>query len=377
MDTGWLHPVVTASGPFASVHVDVSRAEAASGRELEVRWAGISDRLLSQGAPKELVSSIEDRVMEPTGRAGEQGRSIVATPDAALLDRVLPRAPLRSSGTYGLVPHLMPAVRATAHTVPYGLVEVDHRGADVTLVGAFGDLDTREVEGGHDVLHKFGGGGWSHRRYQMRVEDSWERNATAVAEELDRVVGQHRPRLLVLTGDPHARSYVREHASGRVADLLVDVEGGGRADGVDREAVAERVDDVVRAHVQSRMGDVVARFEQEIGRGGAAVQGLPAVVDALRGGSVEVLLLHDDPSSTEQLWAGSEPLQLGTTADEVLALGADDVVRDRADAILLRALVAQSGAVELVEGVESLKSLKSGIGALLRFDVRPPVPGRG
>ncbi|MFZ5871061.1 MAG: Vms1/Ankzf1 family peptidyl-tRNA hydrolase [Actinomycetota bacterium] len=374
MQTGWLQPVVDAPGPYASVHVDVTRTDQAAGEELRLRWAAVRSSLSDAGAPADLVGELEERVLAPTGLPGEQARSLVATEKGVLLDRVLPRRPLRDSGTWGPVPHLMPVVRALAGTLPYALVEVDHAGGDITLVDAVGrPLEQQEVEGGHDVLHKYGGGGWSHRRFQMRVEDSWERNATAVAERLDAVLAEHAPQLVLLAGDPAARTYVRRHASGRVADRLVDVEGGGRSEGVHAEAFAERVEEALARHRQTQMGEVLARFTQERGRDGAAAGGLAAVVDALRAGAVDVLLLHDDPSSTARLWAGDSPLHLGTTEDEVRALGSTTATQDRADAVLLRALVAQKGDVELVEGEDVLPD---GIGALLRFDVRPPVPGR-
>lgn len=374
METAWLQSVVETPGPYASVHVDVSRTDAAAQEELRLRWAAVRRSLAEDGAPDDVVAVVEERVLAPTGLAGEQGRSIIATPGGVLLDRVVPRRPLRDSGRFGSVPHLMPVVRALEGTAPYALVEVDRAGADVTLVDAMGrPAEEAQVEGGHDVLHKVGGGGWSHRRFQMRVEDSWERNATAVAEHLDDVVARNPVDLVLLTGDPQACTYVRRHATGRVAERLVEVEGGGRNEGVHPEAFARRVDEVLAAHGQRRMGDVLARFEQERGRDGAAAAGLPGVVEALRGGAVEVLLLHDDPSSTAELWAGEQPLHLGCTEDEVRALGSASATTDRADAVLLRALVAQKGEVVLVEG-ESM--VDGGVGALLRFDVRPPVPGR-
>lgn len=120
------------------------------------------------------------------------------------------------------------------------------------------------------------------------------------------------------------------------------------------------------------MGDVLARFAQERGRDGLAVEGLGRTVEAVRAGAVETLLLADDPSSTDRLWTGEDPLQLGVTADEVLSLGATDPVEDRADAVLLRALVAQSAGVDLVQGDGGPSG---GIGALLRFDTRPQQPG--
>lgn len=374
MQTGWLQPIVTAEGPFASVHLDATRAEATANHEVELRWEAVRAQLLEQGAPQSVVKSIEGLALAQTGLPGEQARSIVATDAGVLLDRVLPRRPVRDSGTYGPIPHLMPVVRALAGTFPYALVVADHTGADVTFVDAVGrPADSHEVEGGHDVLHKYGGGGWSHRRFQMRVLDSWERNAEAVAKDLDKVVAQHAPELVVVGGDPHAKGYLRQHASERVASLIQEVDGGSRAAGADEEAFEERVEEVLARHRQTVMGELAARFEQDRGRGGAIADGLGAVVDALRGGAVDTLLLQDDASSTATLWAGDEPLHLGSTRDEVLALGSTTAVEDRADAVVVRAVAGQDARIELVEGMELLTG---GIGALLRFDVRPPTPGR-
>jgi hypothetical protein len=374
MDTTWLTPVTDATGPLASVHLDVTRTDASAAHEVELRWHAVEEQLRAGGAPDGVVAAVRRVMLRPSGLPGEHGRSVFAGADGVVLERVLPRRPLRDSASYGLVPHLMPVVRALAGAVPYALVEVDRTGADVSVVDAFGvEREEHEVVGDHDVLHKFGGGGWSHKRFQLRVEDSWERNATAVARDLDRLVGRERPALVVLAGDAHARGYVHSHASGRLAPLLVDVEGGGRADGVSLEALTERVEAALSRYRLSRMGDVLARFEQEHGRSGLAAAGLPAVVEALREGAVDTLLLADDPSSTARLWAGRDPLQLGTAADDVRALGSDVALEERADAVLLRALVAQRGQVELVEGAADV--LPGGIGALLRFDASPPVPG--
>lgn len=353
MDTHWLHDVVTAAGPVATAHVDVTRTEAGSAHEIDLRWAAVSDQLRASGAPSEIVDAVGERVLRPTGLAGQQQRSVLATADGILLDRVLPGRPRVDVGAYGLVPHLMPLVRAAAAAAPYLLVDVDHTGAEVTVVDAFGHDTTHAVEGGHDELHKVRGGGWAHRRLQSRVEDSWERNAAAVAADLDKAVAAHHPALVVLGGDATSIGLLRAHASPRVLALLVD------------EPAEERLAE----YRMLRVREVVQRYADA---DRTAVDGLGGVVDALRQGAVDTLLLVDDPSSTDRLWAGEQPLQLGTTEADVRALGAQDVVEDRADAVLLRALVAQSGAVELVTGTK----LRHGVGAILRFDIRPPTPGR-
>jgi len=90
------------------------------------------------------------------------------------------------------------------------------------------------IDGGHDVVHKMREGGMSHRRMQTRAEDSWERNADAVAAELDRVVATREPELVLITGDVRAVALVRDGVGQRAAELLVEVPGGSRAQGMKR-----------------------------------------------------------------------------------------------------------------------------------------------
>ena len=367
MQLNWLQPVIAGEGPFTSAHLDVTRIGPQPDREVRLRWAGVRRELEQQGAPDAVLEAVGERVLSPTGQHGQAARSVVAGPDGVVLDRLLPFPPSRDCGVHGVVPDLVPVARAVDSSLTYLLVEVDRKGADVSVVDSLiGRLEEHDVEGGHDELHKVPGGGWAHRRYQNRVEDSLERNAEAVARDLTRVVERHRPNLLLVTGDQVARSAVRDHLGKAVLDLVVPLDGGGRADGVHQSSLDAQVAAALDRHRQTRMGEVVARFTQASGRGSAAASGVADVVAALAAGAVETLVLHAESLAEQQLWAGTEPLHLGTSADAVRTLGAYTVAEARADAVLVRALVAQGGAVEFVDVPEMVPG---GAGAVLRFDV--------
>lgn len=374
MDTSVFAKAVQHPGPMASIHLDATRGDGVARRDLELRWASLRESLVRQGAPTGLVEAAQELVISPTGVPGQSGRSLVLAESGVLLDHVLPRPPARDSAHFGKAPHLLPAARILAAGVPHFIVRADHRGAEVAVSALDGGAEARsiDIDGGHDELHKFGGGGWSHRRFQMRVEDSWERNAESVAHEIDRMVERACPAIIVLAGDAHAKGYLRRHLGARAAGLVVEIEGPGRADGASEEALAQHVEDALTRFRMSAMGDVLARFEEQTGKGGGA-NGLAAVLDALRGGAVDTLLLHDDPTSTLRLWAGADPLQVAADEAQLRAMGAQDIFEDRADAVLLRAAVAQGAALELVSGEHVVKD---GVGAILRFESRPPTPGR-
>lgn len=371
-----LQPVYTGQLPYTSVHVDVSRASARGEHDVEVRWRDLAAELDTQGVEAHVRDMLAERVLAPTGIGGELGRTIVVAGADVVLDELLERPPRRDDAAVGRVPHLMPLLRARSDRTPYLLVKVDHAGADVVFVeSTTGAVDSHTSEGGHDVLHKVAGGGWSQRRYQSRVQDSWERNATAVARDIDTAVAEHAPPVVFLTGEASARSLVREHASGRVTSRLVDLQHGSRAEGISEESLYDEIDVALAHHRANANGVTTDAFAARLGADEAVANGFDAVVDALRRGAVETLLLLDQPESTLRLLAGPDALQLGRTDQELAALGVQDTFEERADEIIVRALVAQGADLVLVD--EPRDDLRDGIGALLRFDSRPARPGGG
>ncbi|WP_129336732.1 Vms1/Ankzf1 family peptidyl-tRNA hydrolase [Cellulomonas endophytica] len=377
MKLDWLKPLVRRPGPFVTVHIDATRADTRADREMRDRWQGLRRDLLEQGCDETVLANLDDRVAEATGVGGRHGRILVATTEGVLLDRVLPVPPARDEAVCASEPALLGAARAGEEEVPHLLVEVDRSGANLTWSYGTGvpgqDVETT-VEGGHDELRKVPTGGWSQRRFQSRAEDSWERNAAAVAAEIDRIAGEKHPEAVLVTGDVRAVALVREAVNPTHKELLVELSGGSRAEGVKTDVFESRVKealDVVRARRREAVLDV---FRQERGRAGAAVTGLADVVDALRRAQVRELVLDEattlpgSPLADRRLHVGPDPLQLGLSADDLASLGVQDGEGDelRADIALVDAAVgsdagitfAETGSVELVDGV----------GAILRYE---------
>ena len=75
-------------------------------------------------------------------------------------------------------------------------------------------------------MHKTREGGLD-RRSQTRAEDSWERNAEAVAAVLDKRVAERSPDLVLVTGDMRAVALVCERLGQQARELVVEVPGGG------------------------------------------------------------------------------------------------------------------------------------------------------
>lgn len=372
-----------AAGPFASVTLDATAVDRASGGDLEQRWSVLERELREKGAPDDVVGAVATQAVAPTGEGGEVTRVLVAGADGLVVDRLLPGRPAREEAAYGPVPHLMQLVRAAALFVPYAVVRLDRSGADIDVVGGLGSgAQTEVVEGGHDVLHKVGGGGWSQRRYQSRVEDSWEHNAATVAKELESVVRRHRPGVVLVGGDEHAVEALTRHLDGDALPVVVTVDGISRAAGAHEDAQSAAVSEALEERRRAARSAILDEYSEEVSRQQRAVEGLDSVVSALRRGQVERLLLNDDPTSTLELWAGEQPLQLGLTEQDSRDAGAVSPQQSRADAVVAWALVGSSAEATLVDPEEL--ELTEGIAAVLRWSDEatshgrvPSMPGHG
>ncbi|EYR64166.1 hypothetical protein N866_14785 [Actinotalea ferrariae CF5-4] len=372
-----LKPLLHHDGPLTTVVLDATRADEAGDREVRSRWNSLRRELEQRGAPPATLDLIQEAVTRPDHVPGPHGRYVVAGGDRILFDAVLATAPVRDEALYDGTPSLLPAVRAADEAVRYLQVEVDRSGADLTWSGSrshAADEDLGHVDGGHDVLHKSGSGGWSQGRFQARAEDSWERNAEAVAEQIDRVVARHRPELVLVTGDVRAVTYLREHLGHAARDLLVEVPGGSRAEGVKEDVFARRVGEALDAHRAKRRESVVDRLREALGRGDGGVTELGDVVDVLRKGQVaELVVLRNAAGDSvahlndRSVFVGPEPLQIGTSRSDVAALGvpADQVREMRADIAVLRAALAQDAGFTFA--LEGTVPLVDGLGAVLRW----------
>ncbi|WP_323095787.1 Vms1/Ankzf1 family peptidyl-tRNA hydrolase [Intrasporangium sp. YIM S08009] len=381
MDLERFHGLAEASGPFVSVTMDVTKRDPATSDDLDARWRDIVRRLVADGAPQTVVDSLEEAALAPTGHGGRRGRLLVANADG-LLDTVeLPGRP-REDATWGPIPSFVPAVRALAGTVPHVVVRLDRAGADVEVTTGVGEPESSSVDGGHDEIHRASAAGIGQRRFQARVQDSWERNAATVAEQLDRVVREHRPEVVVLMGDEHAMSYLEQHASEALRSLLVRSRTGGRAPGTSEVAEREATASALAATRAATESDLVGRFEEETGRAAAAAEGLEPVVEVLQRAQADEVLLVEGRVHDHPLWVGSGRLEIGSSREEASLAGAAEPVEVPADAALVWAAVCSRAGVTLVDPGQANPA--DGVGAVLRWSDEstprsriPSMPGHG
>jgi hypothetical protein len=351
MDVSFLEPVFTASGPYATVCADVTHTTENADTEVELRVRALAQQLTDQGAPEAVVEAVRSRLLE-ANEGGDvatlRGRALVAAADGSVvLDQPLVDAPRREVAEYSPAPDLMPILRQLPGRVPHIVVIADRVGADISVASLVGRPEIEdEVEGDSFQIRKFQGGGWAHHRYQHNSENKWVHNADNVAERIASLVRRLHPRFVLLAGDVRARQILSDRASDLWSELVVSMDEGGRAAGADREPVDQRAAELVAEHEAREEADAVEKIGSAAAHG-LAVTGTASVVEALRKGQVETLVLADQPDD-EKLLVGSSPLLLGTEQGDMDALGVQEVHSVPADRALLAAAVASSAGVVVV-----------------------------
>ncbi len=350
MDVSFLEPVFSAPGPYATVCADVTHTTENADAELELRVRAATERLAEAGAPDVVVDAVRTRLLEANegGPGGTlRGRAlIVASDGSVVLDEVLADTPRPELAEWSPSPNLLPVLAQLAGRVPHVVVVADRVGADISVAALAGHPDEeKQVEGDTFHMRKVKVGGWAHNTYMHTAENQWVENADQVAEEIASLARRLRPAFVLIAGDVRARQILTDRASGVWKDLVVTMDEGGRAAGADREPVTRREIELVAEHEARECADILEKV-QAAGAHGLSATGKEAVVDALRKGQVETLVIADDPGE-DTLLVGGSPLELGVNQHDMDALGIHGEIVP-ADRALLAAAVAGSAGVVVV-----------------------------
>ena len=363
VNLSWLTPVLDNEGPFLSIYIDSTRTDPSSASGLSTRWGNFRSRLTEDGAPETILEDIEETLLEPSPIGGRHGRAIIATGSTILVDRVLPAPPREDSAHWGDEPRLVPLLQVIPYAVRQLLVEVDRSGADLHLRAPENPTITKNdnglgedasVDGGHDELTKVhvGGGsqhGWRYSNQEARVEDSWERNAEAVAAKVDSIVRERELDMLLLTGDVRAQSLLKDELSKEALAILREVSGGTRGVSLDRASFREDMARVTEEFIKNRQQSLADQFTENQNRGGESVAGAAEVREALQRGQVSELILTvgGEPDDAEDLarQALATDAGISTLGEEFATLpdGVGALLRWRDDATPANSLSSMSG----------------------------------
>ncbi|HEV2087806.1 MAG TPA: Vms1/Ankzf1 family peptidyl-tRNA hydrolase [Cryptosporangiaceae bacterium] len=370
MRLSFLDELYDRPGPFASVYLDTSRDSEDAAKAIGLGWRALRGELESERCPTDDLEAL-DRVIPGLRGTGPSGHAIFAAGGRVVYVGELVGPPRRETARFAPLPHVMPLVAQTGEAVPHVLAVVDRIGADITAVGSGGNVET-EVTGSDHPIRKVAPGGWSQRRFQQRVEETWQHNAGRVARAVTDAALACAAEVVLVAGEERARSELLSAFGDDLPAEVVEVSGGGRAAGVDEEAFTAEVEKLLAERAAVRLTATMADYRAEAGRGGRAADGLAPCVDALRRAQVRTLLVNDDPSADATLFVGPEPTDLALRPEDLSDLGVAEPPEDRVDAALVRAAAGTDAEIVVVPAAEL--PLTGGVGALLRYVDQPDGP---
>jgi hypothetical protein len=248
----------------ATAYLDTTHGRENAAKLIELRWRDERRSLAQQGADKSTLDAMGELVGVHRRPPGPQGQVLVGAGGAVRYDAVLPQPPLRQTARFAPLPHLMPLVAQLRPLVPYVLAVVDRAGGDVTVHGPAA-AEEHELSGRGYPLHKSGQGGWSAPKYEHRTEQTWAENARLVAAFVDSAVRRVGARLIVLSGEPKARSLVRDALGKHSRELVTEIDEDVRHS-TDDESLQQQVDRLVADVAAGEDAAAVARFEEECGQ---------------------------------------------------------------------------------------------------------------
>ncbi|HET9059208.1 MAG TPA: Vms1/Ankzf1 family peptidyl-tRNA hydrolase, partial [Acidimicrobiales bacterium] len=337
---------------------DVATEDA--GRRAGTRWKDLRRELADKGASPEDMEATRD-ALQSVRRAGPAACAVVSDGKVLLAEVGLSRVQ-KESAFVGALPAVGQLLLWRQHDVPYITVACDHAGADICVLGpgesfstTAGDPDRHDPE-----LHKVPSGGWSHRRYQERVENAWERNAKDVTDALERLVKAVSPRLVIYGGEPRACALLEENSGAELKNLLKHAQLSRAADGSDGLHEVHRA---VETAVALDTAQLLAQA-RELGTKGMTVGGPGAVLEALTASQVDVLLVHEGPQDQRTAFLSRSPLIASLergAIDEFDA--ATDIVESRLTDVALAAAFLTGASVRMVPA----STVDHGLRGLLRY----------
>ncbi|GGQ73880.1 baeRF2 domain-containing protein [Couchioplanes azureus] len=366
MNLSFLRPLYDRPGPWVSVYLDATRSNENADHEVQLRWQALREELTGHGADPATLDAVGAAVEQHPYQPGQYGLAIFATAGEVAMLEILSAPPAADEAHHGPLPHAMPLLAQRGEEVPYVRVLADRTGADVEGMSVGGAPRRRTVTGSETFpLRKVHPGGWSHRHYQMAVEEAWKRNASdvaAAAVDLAEAVGAE---VIVVGGDVRAVQTFTDRLPRRWQERLVSTDAGSRHAGADEAALDDVTIQAIAEVAERHVREAVDRYGAQRGADGAGT-GLADVVTRLQRGQVDTVLLVDDPSSTDMLWiAPDDPTLVAVDESLLRESGARDVQRVRADAALVRAIAGTGANLVLVGPGEA--ALEHGIGAVLRY----------
>jgi hypothetical protein len=357
------------------VYVDLSRHAEDMAHERHLTAEAMARDLRAQGADEATCQAVRDALEELRHSSEPHGRALFARAGEVVLDPSLTRPPQGGSwAQWAPLPRVAPLLDLEGEDTLCVVAYVDRKGADFELRSAITREQAGSVTGRQWPIHRTSSVDWSERHFQLRVENTWEHNAAEIADALAVCQEETRADLLILVGEDRERRSVHERLPKRLHDRVVEARHGAGSRLLDADVEEARAAHARQLAQTELERFLAARAPDAEGRA-AAVEGVPALVEAAREHRIDELVIRPDGADTHrEVWIGEDPDQLAVRRTELKILGEQNSWSARADDALIRSAVATGApAISLAPALEGEEHRQDqdvpvgGMGALLRW----------
>jgi hypothetical protein len=354
MDTVPFKSLYDGDGPWTSVYLPTARNETDAAHKIELRWRELRERLAGDGAPEADLRAIDETVGSDRGLNHPHGQAIFASEGAVVFQRELSAAGTTAHACHADLPDALPLLAQTPDLGDYLVVFADRQNSTIELHarGPHGEEHDEHVRGRDKPLTKVSSGDWQQNHRQHRAENTWKANARDLAGRVEEIAAAHDVDLIAIAGDVRARTLLHDQLHRAWRSRAAIVPNAGFPPGADSSHTQIEAERMAAEFEQAWRSNVLDRYAAGLAAG-TAVQGLEAVVEALRSGEVDTLLLrpHADEADAP-LWWGPEPSQLSLHPRELEGTRAPRIKRARAADALVRTLVRTDGDLLLFANAE-------------------------
>ena len=345
---------------------------------LNTRWADEHQRDRARVFLKNEVGTAGDRAAASDLRwIEEQSESVIAQTrfadahgvalfacEAIGLREILPvRVPFEDTFVVADAPFLRPLAGALEAAPPALVVFVDSESARLIPADPSGAGEEVALESEVPGHHRRGG--WAQlaqSRYQRHIQDHRGRHFEAATEALVHLVEQHRIERIVLAGEARNVAAFRKHLPHRIAEQVAGVIPGARHESA--AAFLGRAGELLARVEEREETDAIESALTEAAKGGRAVSGLEATLEAASRGAVHRLYLLKRFSEPGRGCVACGALQPGDSPRCRLCAGETEPVE--LGSAMADRVIAAGGRVETIERHEELARL-GGVVARLRY----------
>jgi peptide chain release factor subunit 1 len=214
---------------------------------------------------------------------------------------------------------------------------------------------TEEAPGRHDQ------GGWSQARYARHIEKLVHEHLRDVAADLDRRVRRLREPVVVVSSDETRAEFEDLISPDTERALLGWTSAEAHASPAELLRVVEPFLEEARAKAEA---DTIARWREEVGRGGRAASGWAETLEAASDARVELLLYQQ--GADHEAWQCPACGRLSLAGNSCPLDGTAMERRDDGLDLSVHQTLAHGGTVWAVTAHRDLDPVE-GIGALLRY----------